>query len=213
MKRLNKIARTRTGSDNIVEFNVKHGFDSFKIQKCWKYYYKKTKRNIALALHYTYKYIDQCYMDKKYSPKMKAEDQLYITNDLLNKFGELSKKHKYSYSIITSVASSFLISFLFMLLQFRFNDEPSFFEQIFQNIGDMSDTLKNSGVIASIICMPLFIGVIGIMSIVPFCILIITFLFLDSLYYSNYRNMVIPYERKVILKTLQSFDERYKELD
>lgn len=32
MKRLNKISRTRTGSDNIVEFNVKHGFDSSKIQ-------------------------------------------------------------------------------------------------------------------------------------------------------------------------------------
>lgn len=152
-------------------------------------------------------------MDKKYSPKMKADDQLNITNDLLNRFGELSKKHKFSYSIISSVASSFLISFLFMILQFRFNDESSFFEQIFQYIGEMYDTLKNSGVIASIICMPLFIGFIGIMSIVPFCILIITFLVLDSLYYSNYRNMVIPYERKVILKTLQSFDERYKELD
>ena len=77
----------------------------------------------------------------------------------------------------------------------------------------MFEELAKADIITSIVLLPLIFIVICILLVVPFCILIVTYVILDALYYSNYRNMVVPYERKVILKTLQSYDGRYKELD
>lgn len=213
MKKTKKIVKNHGNTENIVAFNEKHGFDITKTKKCWKYYYKKAKRNSALALRYTYKYIDYCYNDKKYNPKMTDEDKLKIKNELLSRFGELSKMHKYSYSIISSVAASFLVSFLIALLQIPDETNMSVLQQIYIYIKSLSDLLAKNGVITLIVLLPLFILSICLLLLIPFSILIITYLLLDMLYYSPYRNIVVPYERKVILDTLKSFDERYEYLD
>lgn len=144
---------------------------------------------------------------------MDEEEKIKNKNNLLLRFNELSKKHKYSYSIISSVAGSFLISFLFLLLQTHGDEELTFWEQIFKSINSMFEELAKADIITSIVLLPLIFIVICILLVVPVCILIFTYVILDALYYSNYRNMVVPYERKVILKTLQSYDGRYKELD
>ena len=213
MKKLKKAPKILKSINEIPKFSDKHGFDLFKIKKSWKYYFKKTKRNVSSALDYTLNYIDQCYIGKQYSPKMDEEEKIKNKNNLLLRFNELSKKHKYSYSIISSVAGSFLISFLFLLLQTHGDEELTFWEQIFKSINSMFEELAKADIITSIVLLPLIFIVICILLVVPVCILIFTYVILDALYYSNYRNMVVPYERKVILKTLQSYDGRYKELD
>lgn len=213
MKKLKKASKKLKRVNEIPKFSDKHGFDLFKIKKCWKYYFKKTKRNVSSALDYTLNYIDQCYMVKQYSPKMDDEEKLKNKRQLLIRFDELNKTYKYSYSIAYSVVCSFLVSFLLMLLQISINKKPSYFEQSLYFINKMIETLANIDVIILLILFPLFIPVIVILLAVPFSIIIITCLISYLLYYSNYRNMIVPYERKIVLKTLQSYDGRYKELD
>ena len=69
MKKLKKAPKKLKSVNEIPKFSDKHGFDLFKIKKCWKYYFKKTKRNVSSALDYTLNYIDQCYIGKQYSQK------------------------------------------------------------------------------------------------------------------------------------------------
>ena len=39
------------------------------------------------------------------------------------------------------------------------------------------------------------------------------YLIAETLYYSKYRNMVVPYEKEVLHKILTDIDERYSNLD
>lgn len=39
------------------------------------------------------------------------------------------------------------------------------------------------------------------------------YLIAETLYYSKYRNMVVPYEKEVLHKILADIDERYSYLD
>ena len=214
MRNKQKAAQTKTDIENIAKFSEKNGFDITKTRKCLKYYLRKTKRNGALALSYTYDYIDDCYKDKKYDSDLPDEDKTKVTNELLNRFNELNKKHKFSYSIVSSVVASFFVTLFFVILQTPDNKNGlTFWETISNAISGISEFLANNPVIVSVILFPIFIIALFLVMLVPIGVLIVTYLISDLLYYSTYRNMVVPYERKIILNTLITFDERYKELN
>lgn len=197
---------------NVIKFDEKNGFDISKTKKCLKHYKKETKNN-ALALRYTYDYIDSCYKDKRCNNDISEKDKLKATNELLYRFDELNKKHKFFYSIISSVAISFIISLLLVLLQIPNKSGLTFFEDFLSFAENLFVFLSNTNIFVSIISIPATILCLCIGLLIPFCIVIITFVFSDFLYYSTYRNLVVPYERKIILETLQTFDDRFKNLD
>lgn len=199
METKQEIANTNNSTDSIKPFKCKKN----NVKKCWKYYAKKTKHDNALALRHTYEYIDSCY----------NETASISTNDLLKKFGELNKKHKYSYSIILSVVASFIITLLFVFLQVPDKTGLTYWEQIFEASKNFPDYLVDKNLLQLLVMILLFIIFNLWVMIVPICILIISYIVLDSLYYSTYRNYVVPYERKVILNKLISIDERFSELD
>lgn len=109
-----------------TEFIKKNGYKISKTPKCLRYYIKKTKKkpnkskDYNPAIQYTYDFINYSYNKKKEkydSPDITAEEKVLITNELLNKFGELNKKHKYTFSLISSVIVSDIISTLFSFLR------------------------------------------------------------------------------------------------
>lgn len=99
-------------TNKATEFIDKFGCEISKTSKCLRYYIKKTKKkpnktkDYNSAIQYTYDFINYSYNKKKEkynSPDTTAEEIVLITNELLNKFGELNKKHKYTFSLISSV--------------------------------------------------------------------------------------------------------------
>ena len=67
--------------------------------------------------------------------------------------------------------------------------------------------------IVSVLMLPIVLLLFCFAMLVPFGIIIATYLIAETLYYSKYRNMVVPYEKEVLHKILTDIDERYSNLD
>ena len=93
-----------TNTNKAAEFIEKNGCEISKTSKCLRYYVKKTKKktiDFNSAIQYTYDYIDCVYNKKKEeysSPETTEKEKVKITNELLNRYRELNKKQKYTYS-------------------------------------------------------------------------------------------------------------------
>lgn len=199
-------------SDVMQNFIKKYGFNADKVKKSYKFFSKRTKRNHSKAFEYTYDYIDLCYKDKGFNSNLSVEDNTRNENDLISKFSELNKKYKYTYSILLSVLPSFLITLLFIILQSPDSSGTSYME-IFNSMLNQTHIMMNSlplyvAIIVLFICLPFFIFLMTI----PLMILYIVYVVADGMYYSAYRNFILPYEIKVVLNKLQTYNERYQEL-
>lgn len=218
MKTKQKTANT----NKATEFIDKFGCEISKTTKCLRYYIKKTKKrsnktkDYNSAIQYTYDFINYSYNKKKEkydSPDTTEEEKIKITNELLNKFGELNKKHKYTFSLISSVIVSAIISTLFAFLG---NPNPAgmtYWNSVVGLINAQAEIFKNTPPIVSTFFLLLFIALLSLAILILIGVIIIAYLVADMFYYSKYRNMVVPYEKEVLHKILTDIDERYSNLD
>lgn len=203
-----------------TEFIKKNGYKISKTQKCLRHYIRKTKKktiDLNSAIQSTYDYIDVCYNMKKeeyYSPSKTEEDKIKITNELLYKYRELNKKQKYTYSLISSVVISVFISVSFSLLDNSTSVDGSlYWENVIGLCKSIIAMFDNVPPIVSVLMLPIVLLLFCFAMLVPFGIIIATYLIAETLYYSKYRNMVVPYEKEVLHKILTDIDERYSNLD
>ena len=132
---------------------------------------------------------------------------------MLNKFGELNKKHKYTFSLISSVIVSAIISTMFSFLG---NPNPAgmtYWNSLVDLLNYQAEVFKSTPLIVSTIVLPLFIILFSFAMLVLVGVIIIAYLVADMFYYSKYRNLVVPYEKEVLHKILEDIDERYSNLD
>lgn len=209
-------------TNKATEFIDKFGCEISKTSKCLRYYIKKTKKkpnktkDYNSAIQYTYDFINYSYNKKKEkynSPDTTAEEIVLITNELLNKFGELNKKHKYTFSLISSVIVSAIISTLFAFLGNPNISGMSYWDSVVGLINAQTEIFKNTPPIVSTIVLPFFIVLFSFAMLVLVGVIIIAYLVADLFYYSKYRNLVVPYEKEVLIKILTDIDERYSNLD
>lgn len=182
-------------------------------KKCFKYYLSKTKRDKNAATQYTYRYIKNYYETKRASESMQLEEQYKNTNELLNRYEEVNKIYKYSYSNWASIIASFLISFGFIILQNPSDEGQSYFEIVDSLIKLNSDNIIENQPEIIIILIPLYIFALAILLLIPLSILLYTQAPIDLLYYSKYRNFIIPFERATIIETLKTYNENYSALE
>lgn len=195
----------------IVPYSHKHS-RNYDPKKCLRYYRRKTKRDLNASILFTFCYIDTYYETKRHIENMSKIEVQNNTNVLLNRYEELNKIHKFSFSTSSSVAISFFVSFLFTLLQLPDNKSGMTYFELIQNfIYDAAILVSNQHPLVTLILIPLSITFLSLLMIVPLGILILLFMITDIMYdyNSKYRDIIVPYERKVIIDTLVSYDEKY----
>ena len=127
---------------------------------------------------------------------------------------ELNKKQKYTYSLISSVVISVFISVSFSLLDNSTSVDGSlYWENVIGLCKSIIAMFDNVPPIVSVLMLPIVLLLFCFAMLVPFGIIIATYLIAETLYYSKYRNMVVPYEKEVLHKILTDIDERYSNLD
>lgn len=189
---------------NTKEYNPK---------KCFKYYMSRTKKDMNASIQSTYRYIKNYYNSKSFCENMQLEEQYKTTNELLHRYEEANKAYKYSYSNLSSIIVSFIISLCFIFLQIPSNDGQTYFEKAYYLLEHTYDIICEYSIVVGIILMPLFFMAIALVSLAPLTILLIVQGPVDLLYYSKYRNFIIPFERATIIETLKTYNDNYSALE
>lgn len=188
---------------NTKEFNPK---------KCLKYYLSNTKKDKNASIQFTYRYIKNYYESKRLSENMPSEEQYKITIELLNRFEEVNKIYKYAYSNWSAILVSFIITLCFLLLQIPTSDGQTYFEKAYIFLNLAYNTICEYPAVVKIFLIPLFFMAIAFVSLTPLSILNFAYYPVDLLYYSTYRNFIIPFERETIIETLKTYNDNYSSL-
>lgn len=197
--------------DVLEEFYLKYGKLKSKYcnpKKCYKFFLNQKNYNDNAVLKLTFKYIEDFYSTKRQDKNLLIFDEIPITDYLLHRFNKLEKGYKYSFSINSSAVISFIISLVFAFLQMPDKDGNSYFSFL--------TFLSTKAVeFINISPNPTVISAMSILIILFFVPFVYTLFFaittVNSLYYINstFNNIVIPYERQVVIETLATYDEKY----
>lgn len=199
--------------NNITPFSRRKKTQAYNPKKCFKYYYSKTKHNISASIQITLYYIQEYYNHKRCDKNMQKIEQNKIENKLLYRYEEVNKKYKYSYSNWSSIIVSFIVSLYFIILQTYTEDGLSVFEMIILLIKFCISNINESPTQTVITLIPLFLFVFAIILIVLLSVVFFAQAPVDLLYYSKYRNFIIPFERATIIETLKTYNDNYSTLE
>lgn len=177
-----------------------------KAYRCLRYYNRHTGDS-CYTIKKVFEYIDEYYSKLKYNEDISCKKRSSQLNKLINRYDSLYYKSKISFSIITSVAISMIVTLIFSLLQEPDKDGTTYFSLITQ-IGKINEALPFSEPISLIILSFFKLA----MLILCFSILIFFAWFvifaIREIYLCNtqMRLVVIPYEREVIAKTISTYN-------
>ena len=197
--------------DVLEEFYLKH--KKFKnkrcnSKKCYKFFLTKKNYSENAVLRLTFKYIEDFYSNKRQDDNLLIFDKIPITDYLLHQFNKLEIRYKYSFSINSSAIISFIISLIFAFLQVPDKNGNSYFSFLtflstkaveFINISPSPTVISAMSILIIVFFVPFVYG------------LFFTIATVNSLYYINatFNNIVIPYERQVVIETLATYNEKY----
>ncbi len=195
-----------------LKYQDKH-WDQCPSKKCLKYYLRKTKNKIA-SISITFYYIDDYYEKKKNIGGLSNNDKTNYAGELLCRYEELEKTSKYSFSIISSVIISFIITLLFIFLQTPDKNGISYFDILGNYISSGVNLELTLEPLVAIIVSLIFLPILCLLSVVLVTIIILPIIISEAVYYHNsvYKNIIVPYEKSVIINTLSTYDERYKSI-
>lgn len=199
----------------IIPFDVKYknAYEGIcKSPKCFRYYYKLTK-NTSFSISEVFKYIDKFYARKKPNKNMSCDDESKALLYLLNRYDYLNYKTRISFSIISSVAISIIITLIFSLLQLSDKDGLSYF-LIIQNISEFDKTFQIDNPLAALFVLLLqFIALAICFSILVvvawYVIVLIRYIYLLN---TQIRLVVVPYERETIAKTIKTYNLKLRDV-
>lgn len=201
---------------NLKPFSQKYkdkNWDQCPSKKCLRYYSKKTKdENASICI--TFYYIDEYYSGKKYVDGLSQNEQFNYTKQLLYRYEELEKTSKYSFSIISSVLTSFIISFLLYFLQTPDESGISYLDMLGNYINSGVNFILTLEPLITIIMALIFLSILCLFLGVLATVVILPIIISEAVYYNNsvYKNIIVPYEKKVIIDTLSTYDKRYESI-
>lgn len=182
-----------------------------KSTQCLRYYYKKTN-DIDYSITKTLHYIDEFYIKQKYNKGVSCKNKSKSLSKLINRYDSLYYQSKISFSIISSVVISIIITFIFSLLQHKDNNGNTYFS-LFIEICSMRENLELVTImqtvfiiIAQYLLLILYISILVLVA--WYTIILVKLIYLIN---TNKRLILIPYERDVIIKTIETYNIKISE--
>lgn len=202
---------------SIIPFEDHYGKSTYNPKKCFYYYKKRTNSNINYSLKQTFLYIENYYRNYNYSDKMTASEINGNTNMLLNKLCNLDYDNKISFSVISSIVLSLIISIFIASLQTSGTEFENNYFDVCNNVLHYANTqlVASAGFFEAVINVIFYILTIVILAsiIVVFAIGLPTVV--RHVYYATVykRTFIDPYERDIVKRTLSTYDKKYEKID
>lgn len=183
-----------------------------KTAKCFSYYYKNTKA-VDYSITKTFHYIDRFYQKQEFKEEMSCKDRSKSLDNLIKRFDSLYYQSKISFSIVSSVAISIIITFLFTFLQLPNKDGDTYFS-MFIDICSMRENLELTNMLQIVTVFSVQCILLLLYISIPVFIAWYTIVLVKRIYLIKTENrlIIIPYERDVIVKTIATYDYKVCEI-
>lgn len=187
-----------------------------KSSSCLRYYNRHTGDS-CFATNKVFAYIDKFYSKLKCNDNMSCKEKSKQLNKLINRYDSLYYKSKVSFSILSSVIISMMITSIFCFLQLKDKNNLDYFSLIqsicsmLQNVSSIAESTQFKD-LALIVIILLLMLIFSLSLLFIFAVLVIWLIKEIYLLDPSMRLIVIPYERQVIVKTISTYNYKLGEV-
>ena len=181
-----------------------------KSSSCLRYYNRHTGDS-CFATNKVFAYIDVFYSKLRCNDNMSCKERSKQLNKLIKRYDSLYYKSKISFSIISSVIISMMITLFFCLLQLKDQNNLDYFSVIksicsaLQNVSSVAESAQYKDLVCIVLIL-LGMLTFTLFLLVVLAILVIWAIKVTHLADPSMRLIVIPYERQVIIKTISTYN-------
>lgn len=187
-----------------------------KSSRCLRYYNRHTGDS-CFTTNQVFAYIDKFYSKLECNVNMSCKDKSTQLNNLIKRYDSLYYKSKVSFSIISSVIISMMITLIFSLLELKDKNNLDYFSVIqsicsaLHNVSSIAESAQFKDLVhIELILLGMLIFSLSLLVI--FAITVIWAIKQIYLLESFMRLVVIPYERQVIIKTISTYNYKLGEV-
>lgn len=187
-----------------------------KSYRCLNYYNRHTEDS-CFNTNQVFAYIDKFYSKLKCNDNMSCKEKSKQLDKLINRYDSLYYKSKVSFSILSSVIISMMITSIFCFLQLKDKNNLDYFSLIqsicsmLQNVSSIAESTQFKD-LALIVIILLLMLIFSLSLLFIFAVLVIWLIKEIYLLDPSMRLIVIPYERQVIAKTISTYNYKLGEV-